>query len=78
MKRVEPPSVTGSSFCMQFFSLYVRAVLPLDKVLTEIRGLDGLFRDLHATSLTKNRKKHDWKLLGTCSKIHTERKLIVF
>lgn len=45
------------------FSLYVRAVLPLDKILTEITGLDGLFRNLHVTSLTKNRKKHDWKLL---------------
>lgn len=50
-------------FCMQFFSPYVRAVLPLDKVLAEIRGFDGLFRELHATSFTKNRKKHDWKLL---------------
>lgn len=45
------------------FSPYVRAVLLLDKVFTEITGLDGLFRDLHVTSLTKNRKKHDWKLL---------------
>lgn len=50
-------------FYMQFFSPYIRAVLLLDKVLIEIRGLDSLFRNLHATSLTKNRKKYDWKLL---------------
>lgn len=59
---------------MQFFSPYVRAVLPLDKVLAEIRGFDGLFRELHATSFTKNSKN----MTGSCSKIHTKRKLIVF
>lgn len=43
----------------------VRAALLLDKVLTEVTGLSGLFRDLHAASFMENRKKnpHAWKLL---------------
>jgi len=47
------------------FSLYVRAVLPLDRVLTEVTGLGGLFRDLRAAGFTDNRRKHAWKLLGS-------------
>lgn len=45
------------------FSLYVRAVLLLDKDITEDTRLSGLFGDLRAASFTENRKRHAWKLL---------------
>lgn len=45
------------------FLLFVKAFSLLDKVLAEVTGLGGLFRDLCAASFTEDRRKHAWKLL---------------